>query len=98
MPFILHSSDDGQTCPYFRCDACGELVDCAADALLVWDRDQYNKPSVQPLIVHKGACDHKHDYLFSMQLDTALAYLLDNSGMTKSAMKRAQENAGLTAP
>jgi hypothetical protein len=95
MSFGLHISEDGQTCPYFRCDVCGELITDASDGLLVWHYDRYEEGFFQPAVVCKSQrCDRDH-MLASMELDTALVYLLRNSKMSPEALKQATRKAHL---
>lgn len=97
MPFILHISDDGQTCPYFRCDLCGKLITEASQGLLVWHHDKYKEKIFEPFIVCTSLCEQnvKSRFDASIELDTALIYLFNNSGMTGDRIKEAREKARL---
>jgi hypothetical protein len=97
MPFILHQNNEGAISPLFRCDVCGELISDAQGALLVWDLDQYKQEFIAPRVVCKGACDQKPQSFFSMELDTALVWLLNGSGMTPEKLAIATRNAHLLA-
>jgi len=99
---------DGRlTQPRFRCQACGQLIDNAHKAILLWNDED---PSIGrrierrtergfffPVLVHK-ACRHpKIDKLYplSMELQTALIYVLNNCGMTGEKLQQAREICGL---
>jgi hypothetical protein len=97
MPFILHT-EEGRTCPRFKCDCCGQFIADASRALLIWD--DYKDGTWIPKVVCKGECDHliertMKSYPMSMELDTALMFLLNNSGMSKEAVAGARQKAML---
>jgi hypothetical protein len=90
MSFILHrNSENGLTEPRFQCDYCHKIIEDAGGALLLWNDDYKQKVKN---VVPKVSC-RKCDYNgaqglpMSMELDTALIFLLNNCGMTPQRIK-----------
>jgi len=102
MALVLHFDSDGFTCPRFQCDLCHCLIDDAATALILWDHYPSSHPdSSTDYRIVCSVCEQQRDavlyeqFPFSMELDTALAYLLHNSGMNPKALKWAQQKAAV---
>jgi hypothetical protein len=97
MPFILHRNQSGITEPRFQCDHCGKPIDDARSALLLWDDDYTaDPPNFIPLLFCRNCEKHSgHRLPFSMGLDTAIIFLLHNSGMTPKRIKEQTRIASL---
>jgi hypothetical protein len=97
MSFILHRTSDGITGPRFQCDRCGKLIDSSRGALLLWD-DNFKEETkdIDPRIVC-GQCHYldAQELPMSMELNTALIYLLNSLGMKERDIRQAREIAGL---
>jgi len=73
------------------CQICKDFISEAGAAVLLW-----NNTEDEVVAVHK-ACQRtramQKRYPLSMELDTALAYILWNTGMDDKALKRARDVA-----
>jgi hypothetical protein len=91
----------GRAVPRFHCASCGEVIESAHEANLIW-REPFARPAepiANPSTVHKE-CDlqfqrqhpaAKGERWVWIQLDAALHMLLSNSGYNAAEAKRAAE-------
>ena len=96
MPFILyHNKETACTEPRFQCDFCHHIITEADSAILAWRSNDFDDTSF--VIACKGGCSIRSakTHRFSMQLDTAIIYLLNNCGMIEPKLNLARRNAAL---
>jgi hypothetical protein len=107
VPFGFYF-DGRLTQPRFRCQMCGELITDANKAILLWNDEDprlgryINKRTdrgffAPVLVCDNGACRNpKLDKLYplSMELQSALIFLLNNCGMTEDKLQQAREICG----
>jgi hypothetical protein len=94
MSLILHFDPKTHaTCPRFQCDVCGKLITDCSKAVLLWNHEAYDQEFFAGFrLVCKGSCDD-HSLPSSMELDTAIAFLLHHSGITDAALEQARKTA-----
>jgi hypothetical protein len=98
MPFILEHNDDGIACPRFQCDKCSKIIADVQEVMLRWDTETHRNEVVVPTILCDECDDVRDPALpFSMELETALIFLLNNCKMTEKRLKASREIAGRMA-
>jgi len=96
---------DGINCPILICDVCGERIQDASKAAIVFDNFQPNGSRVKALSVHKGnidgkTCHHEAELIIASgggragweELKAALTDLSSNVGFPASEMAKYDAN------
>ena len=98
MPFILDHNAASIACPRFQCDKCDKLITDARGAMLLWDTETHRNEIVIPTIICYKCDDARNPNLpFSMELETALIFLLNNCKMSEKRIKQSREIAARMA-
>jgi hypothetical protein len=93
MPFQLRFHEDSTTGLVAICDICGKRVEDGSNGLVVWQPQSDEQPGTLKdfRIVCKGNCDRALGYSYSQELDTALVYLMNNTGFDLDRARRKAE-------
>ena len=86
-------------CPIFFCYVCGCSIEDASRGNVIFGYENLSREEEDGTITYPFVTVHKDcesarthdDFPYAMDLDTALIYLLNSSGMTKERMQRARE-------
>jgi hypothetical protein len=93
MPFILEHNPAGIARPRFQCDKCRALITDARGAMLLWDTETHRRNEIVIPTIVCYECDDTRDPAlpFSMNLETALIFLLANCGITEKRIKESRD-------
>jgi hypothetical protein len=98
MSIAIHFID-GQSCPFFLCDVCGDRILEPRKAMCAWlegDERSQEGNHIEPIHVHKGRCLDAYEAnetsqrrLMTEELVTHVAYLVSNSSIGPDRIERA---------
>ena len=96
MSFVLHRTSDDRTAPFFQCDRCAKLIDAPRVAVILWNDDfKEESNTIHPHIVCKQCNANDPRTPLSMELQTAIVYLLNNLGIKDHDLHEARRITGL---
>jgi hypothetical protein len=98
MAFIIYRNDNDIAEPKFQCDRCGKLIDDAFQAIVVWN-EEHKPEEIVPLVICRTCDDPPGSGRCRkwMELNSAIAFLLNNTGLTGQKLERAKARAALLA-
>ena len=95
MAFIIYRNGNDIAEPNFQCDRCGKLIDDAFQAILVWN-EEHKPDGIVPSVICR-TCDDppgsRGEHSKWMELNSAIAFLLNNTGLTGQKLERAKARA-----
>ncbi len=82
---------ENQTCPVIICDTCGKEITDFNNGNYIWEPGKENEFR----FVHKGKCDDRIKYSYSMEIKHFLIYLMNNLKFKQKDLKITQRDCGM---